>query len=333
MNKKPNKLNVIILKQYDLILSLIIAYLKKYPEQYNEYDFIEIPPVKYIDEICSLIDIDKYLEIKKYIEGFTDEASAICLAVALNDQYMLHSNIDKDYLSKLISYGTIEGFADELRKVATNINWDYFYNSHSNFYNYLISELTDFPSNMNLGDINEYYGLNDDYEFYYIPSILMNGGFGPSNNNKLYYAKGFIYNDETEQIEYDPEFICEALFHEYSHPFVNKIVDKYFDRFSNIDDIYKSSIENGLPKTYHNKKTLLYEYFVRSNAYTLTKKYYPNVEIEDWVIKLGFTYLPQLADFVYYHHSKYDNYEKFFVNELINYVNNDLFLNENTKSY
>lgn len=123
---------------------------------------------------------------------------------------------------------------------------------------------------------------------------------------------------------YDKEYLLECLFHEFSRPQVNSLVDKYYDLFTNIERLVKNSIANNLPKTYQNGRTILYEYFVRANAYIMTLKYYPDSKISDWILQHGFKYLNDLASYTSDNINKYNNYEELFKNELIIYMNSIL---------
>ena len=76
-----------------------------------------------------------------------------------------------------------------------------------------------------------------------------------------------------------------------------------------------------MPKTYQNKKVLLYEYFVRANANVLVRKYYPDITISEWIKNLGFIYLEKLADYIYQNFEGYSNYEDFFKKELVDFFN------------
>ena len=95
----------------------------------------------------------------------------------------------------------------------------------------------------------------------------MNGGFGISNiSNDNFYIRGFYYDEKTKSFENNMRYLNECLFHEFSHPIINPLVDKYFGLFTNINEIQEDALKNDLPKAYSsNPKTLLYEYFVRCN--------------------------------------------------------------------
>lgn len=323
---KTNGINCGFNKIYDLILALHIAYIKKYPEMKNEFDFIEIPPIEYVDDICNMIDIDKYPGVIAFLEQYTDETVPIYIAIGMDDNYEFNlEKVNSDYINKYLGNTDIHEFSKLLKRLADDIKWDAFYEEHREFYNSLLKEFCVFPEELDLDDIlddiNKFYGVVSK-KYHFIPSVLMNGGFGPSDNlGNLYYVKGFQFNNAAKKFEFNLEYLLECMFHEFSHPFVNSIVDKFFDRFI-IDEFYNEAIEFGLPKTYQNKKIFLYEYFVRANAYYLLKKYYTNAEVDDWSASMGFIHLEKLVDCVQHNIKYYHNYEELFDDVLIDFVNN-----------
>lgn len=97
-------------------------------------------------------------------------------------------------------------------------------------------------------------------------------------------------------------------------------MDKHLASFTNLNKLYNEAIEHNLPKAYNKVNILLYEYFVRANAHILTKKYYPNTQIGDWILEHGFLYLNTIIDYTVQNISKYNNYKDFFELEMINFI-------------
>ena len=314
--KKLNNMNIEINKQYELILAIHAVYLLKYPELKEEFDFIETPNIEYVHELEKLIPIEKYPEMIKYINNFTDCSVPINLGIGINDSYEIDDKkIQTEYVNKYMNYGSIDCFVNELKKIANDIKWNKFLEKYIPFYQEVINKYCKFPDNLDLADIGRYYSIKTK-TFTFIPSVLINGGFGPSDKEgNLYYNKGLYYNEEKNCFEVDSEYLVECLFHEFSHPIVNPLVDKYLANTDILEEFYKDAIKNNLFKTYSmHPETVIYEYLVRANAYILTSKYFksnmPAIE-DDWVIPYGFTYLPDLVYFTEENLSKYDNYEQF----------------------
>ena len=313
--KKYNGMNVEINKQFELISAFHTVLLLKHPELKDELDFVETPNNEYMQELVNLINPDDYHEIIKYIMNFTDQSVHVDIAIGMNDSYEIDKDKAKlDIAKKYIEYGTAEGFSKEIQKLAKDINWDNYFESHRETYEKFVEEVCVFPDNLDLKDIENYYSVNTN-SYTFIPSMLINGGFGSSDGKgNLYYFKGFRYDEKEKEFLYDTEYIVECLFHEFSHPIVNPLVDKYLSGSEVLDNFYELSKKNHLHPGYSgNEETVMYEYLVRANAYILASKYFKDIEpIEnDWIIEYGFTHLPELVRFTKENVSKFKTYEEF----------------------
>lgn len=316
-----NGLNIKIDKKLELMLAFHAVYLKKHPEMEEEFNFIEIPPIYYLEELEQLINVNNYQKLVDALIEFKDESTCVEIALGLNDNYELDENkIRHEHIDEFLGNVILEDFVRNFKSLAMEIKWDEFFDNHKEFYQKLFSTFCDFPKNLDLNDIQNFYGEKAT-SYNYIPSILMNGGF--SYNNKLgnlYYIRGIQWVEEKNNFYYDKEYLLECLFHEFSHPIVNCLVDKNLHAFTNLNKLYDNAIEHNLPKTYSKNYTLLYEYFVRANANILTRKYYPNAKIEDWILEHGFLYLNDIIDYTIKNMVKYNNYKEFFEFELISFI-------------
>lgn len=320
--KKFNGLNIIVDKKLELMLAILAVYLKKHPSEKEKLDFIETPPVDYLDELELIFGSTDYEKLVEKILKFEDESTCVELALSLDDKYELDENrAQLEKLSKYLGGVDLESFLEELKTFAQKIKWDDFFNDHTSFYVSLLSKFCDFPKELDLSDIQRFYGKKST-SYNYIPSILMNGGFGFSDKlDNLYYIRGIVWHQEKKEFYYDKEYLLECLFHEFSHPFINPLVDKYISSFINLDKLYRFSLEHMLPKTYSNMRILLYEYFVRVNANILTRKYYQNARFSDWILEHGFPFLLEIMDHTIEKMPNYKNYEEFFIEDMIPFIN------------
>ena len=323
--KKYNGMNIEINKPFELISAFHAALLHKHPELKDELDFVEIPNNEYMQKIVNLINPDDYPEIIKYIMNFTDESVHVDIAIGMNDLYEIDKDKAKlDIAKKHIEYGTAEGFSKEIQKLAKDINWDDFFENHRETYEKFVDEVCAFPNELDLKDIENYYSVKTN-SYTFIPSMLINGGFGPSDGKgNLYYFRGFRYDEKEKEFLYDNEYIVECLFHEFSHPIVNPLVDEYLSESKVLDSFYELSKENNLHPVYSQpKETVMYEYLVRANAHILASKYFKDIEpIEnDWIIEYGFTYLPELVRFTKENVSKFKTYEEFVEKAIPEFMN------------
>lgn len=308
----------------ELLFGIQAVTRKKYGCIDEDYDFIEIPKISYFDDLYNLLKDEDLDELKYFFDDvLEDQADTSNLVIAIDDEYNLK------YIPKLKIYGNfdITYYVDLIRNLAVKVNWNEFYDSHKDFYNRFLSNVYRFPDNLNLDRFKKFMGQKFN-NYYYFPSVLFNGGFGPSNNDGCFYFKGFKNYDEKKFL-YDYDYLLETLFHEYSHPVVNPIVDKYIDLINNKDELLKYSLDNNLVPIYNNINTLLFEYMVRTFAYIFTLDFYPNYELDDYIIDYGFILLPMLVEKVSSSIDKYDDFESIYVNEIIPFINGLNLDNEN----
>lgn len=317
-----NGLNVVIDSRLELILALHVVQFAKSPELREELDFIECPPIPYIEELISLINSVEHESLTEFIMDFSEESIPINIALWLDEKFDLVENkIDYKYLNRYFGRTSLEVFAKLLKEFADAIKWSEFWKGHLHFYENLGRSFCDFPTDLNLIDLQEFYGVQAG-SYNYLPSILMNGGFGVKDGEgKCYYVRGIQYDEKDGRFSYDASYLLECMFHEFSHPIVNPLIDKTIGKFQNLEKIQEEAISNGLPKTYStDKRTILYEYLVRANAYILTLKYFPHAEISDWIITHGFLHLPSLIEFTLKERGKYGTYAEFFDKALIEFI-------------
>lgn len=260
--KNINKLNILVDKKLELMLAIQAVYQIKIEKQV--FDYIETPPIPYLDELINFLNIDEFQSLIKDILEFEDESTSISIALSLNDNYELdktNAYLENNFLGNV----DIDKFIKKFKQYAKKIKWDNFFNSHMSFYQQLALQFCDFPQDLDLNDIKNFYGKKFN-SYNYIPSILVNGGFSyHDNNGNTFYVRGILWSKNEKKFVYDKKYLLECLFHEFSHPIVNNLVDKYISSFSNLDIFFKDALNNKLPKTYSLKK-----YYYTNILYELT---------------------------------------------------------------
>ena len=198
------------------------------------------------------------------------------------------------------------------------INWQAFLLKHKSLFTELIAILN-LPQNFNIKDLQKFYGYSFE-NYYYIVSPLINGGFGHHNSQDIYCIRGFQYNEKLQKFEEDSNYLIENMFHEYSHAYINPLIDKYYNLFENKEQFLNTALKNHLPTIYQNEKALLYKYFVRSIAKILSFPYTKEMDFA-WITKNGFIYLEKLTKYIMQKKVNYKSFEKLFVSDLIPFIN------------
>ena len=301
-------------KRLEFIQALVLAVKQvNTPEQNEELDWVEYPDIPYVRELINKINIKKYPELIKFINDITDCGCYTNLFLFFDENFNLN-NCDR-MLSpfnnkEILKFGKLVKMIYDGEKIEEVFRK---YNS------YLESFLQEFENNNKvyfsekLKSIYEIYDINFSCNI----SLLINGGFSAERENNVVYVRG------VKNTSFNEYFII-CLFHEYSHFFVNKIINKYLYKLNNIDGLFKESINNGLPKCYQNENTLLYEYFVRANSLILAENMVSKLEYDEcieWYKEIGFIRIEEIIDIIKIGIQNNLKFEEIYRNLCTDYIN------------
>ena len=320
---KDDGIKIVMNRNLELLLGIMVAYIEKNPDMIKNFDFIEIPDISYVKDICKVNKINKCSLTLDFLLNISNYRTIVYFACFLDDNYDMDfdrfnysyfssSDYSKDYLVSV---------ALDLKKYAKSIKWNEFFDSNYEYYKKLYSFIK-IPDKFDITDINRFY---DDYSYSYtcFPSVFLNVGFSfIDKKNSFYYFRGFTFNEKTKVFNYYGSYFTECLFYEFSVPIVRKLVERYYSSINDIDTLYNAVISNGLPVSYEDKKGMLCEYVSRTNSFILNAKYYKNLEVEDSVYFLGFDRIENMISFSKRRIKKFSNYEEFFKYDMVNYINN-----------
>lgn len=142
----------------------------------------------------------------------------------------------------------------------------------------------------------DWYGYShDDYTFAISP-LLGGGGYGPSlvdtqDKSSLYCVTSFEASDNPADTILH---MAIMMFHEFSHPYVNPLVDKYFDMIEHRSELFEP-IKNKMGSyAYSSWWITVVEHFVRSSEIRMLQLFFPpelrDISTQD-NINQGFIYL------------------------------------------
>ncbi len=305
-------------KRFEILTGLVVAYVSLCPESIEQFDWIETPDNNYTKELISKLNITKYPHIIEYIKNIVDCGTYSELFLYF-DNNMNFKNYTKD--RKVFEKGSVDDFSRVVKEIYDNENLETLFIKHQNELAKM-KEVTNniLPKNFDINDIEGFYGYKKG-EYVVTISALANGGFGFKYNDELNYFKGINFKEGNYSLN-NIGFLID-LFHEYSHLYVNELVDKYYQNSNEIELLLEKAINNGLPKCYQNPKTLLYEYLVRTNSIILSSKYLREAVISEdieWFKEIGFIHIEEFIKLTIEMHTQYKNYEEFYVQEVIPYV-------------
>jgi len=322
----------------ELIFGMLSKLKKEYPnilekedkKLEEELDYIEVSDTKYADKFYEVLDFKKYPKLMKWAVVLSDISDCgvipnICMI--FDEDFSLKNSFNlAEFSEKYEKYNcgflinNLDEFINDINEFVENENYLEFYKSCFGEYNKMIKQSTkQYPDNLDIKDIEKCYGEKlPKYPVIY--SIFFNGGFGPRVDGIPTCFKGLCV-ENGEYIETTSNIV--NLFHEYSHPFINPLVDKYWDNFENVTEFVNYSVENNLHPTYQeDPKALYYEYFVRVMAHILSSNYEDCTRFIESFKKIGFVKFEEMIEFVTNNFQIGDNFEEFFANEIIPFTNN-----------
>ena len=288
-------------------------------ENYKEYNSL-------FYELC-----DKYIskELEEYILqgslGYYEQP--LILAFHLDEDYniinretlKLNKNIDLDKLERLI------------KEFVTTSNYDSFFNNQKELFISLKEKMTQFINYyepFNKEKIINFFGYQKG-DMKMINLNFIRGNYGLEYNNDTY----FISDIKRINNEFNVSSgIIRTLYHEFSHPYVNPLGEKYFKDID-LSPLINDAKENGLESWYNTPITLINEYVVRA-CETMLISNLKDIN-ESFMIhqKVGYKYIKELCN-LFNNKNNYPTFEEFYKNEIVPFflnLNNKLSKNDKIK--
>lgn len=205
-------------------------------------------------------------------------------------------------------------------------NFHSFYLQHREFYDKLIDEV---KKSRTIEKIPEYlenfYGTKL-YSYNVILSPLLHqGGYNLEFKNANNQIEVYAIIGPNGEIEFNPTFDKDFLekdlmIHEFSHSFVNPLVDKYKNQILNLETKYfneklKKSAKN---QGYSEWTSVFDEILVRANTILITQKNYGEKDAQnllEYEVNSGFYLIPRILEIMKEYNSNrqiYKKYEDFF---------------------
>jgi hypothetical protein len=198
----------------------------------------------------------------------------------------------------------IKALLDEIKSFYKKTNYFKFFKSVKSFYNPILKKVSESLSAYPFINIieDEFGSIQNSYN--YVLSSLMNGNFGIN-----------FVDDKTKKADLFSVFTTNdyslspgILFHEYSHPFINPLTDKYYELAQKYSDAYEKLKKYKLPdfhSGYGDFKECINEHFVRAMAINLLKKINLTEMAEQHLredLYCGYKFIPAILDL-------YDRYD------------------------
>ena len=315
MNIKPD-----FDKRIELVFGILYcAYIEGIiPENYGKYFFFKDCNNDYYQNFYNMYKKYASLELKEYIKkgGFDYYERTLQIALAMDYEYNIQDNQyieqikinNKCFDQKKISF--------LLKDFTTKANYEKFYSDNTNYFAALCNKFVEALNsyvNFNSNIMTDFFGYSVG-EFGIKIFNFVNGSFGYINENTILSC--ISINAETEI----SDKVVTICFHEYSHPYVNKLGLEYFEKI-NLDKLLADAKKHGLQECYYDKINFINEYVVRTIQVYLAAKYMKS----DYIVRninyhknIGYTYIDELVNIL---NAKAinENFAVFYKNKIVPY--------------
>lgn len=217
----------------------------------------------------------------------------------------------------------LEEFADALRDFAKKADFMKFYRAHKALYDTLVAEVDSlFEGKDYVAVIEDFYGESrNNYNLILSPLFGTGGGYSHTiktdEGYDLYAVLGPC-SIKGKRTTFACPRVESIMLHEWSHHFVNPLVDQNFDIFTKSAGLFEPIKEMMLRQQYPNWKIALYEHIVRACAeiHLLAKlhKDFDKGKAREYQEGRGFWYvgyIDSLLDAYETHRREYPTFSKF----------------------
>lgn len=176
-----------------------------------------------------------------------------------------------------------------------------FFASQTDFYQKRVEDavwaLSEYPDM--IAHMTSWYGYSQaSYTMAISPLVL--GGYGPAMMDEAgaVHAYAVMNQDFRHFSEDDLRELSSWFFHEFSHSFVNPLVDRHWDIFKRGEHFYKLIQGKMMRQSYGNWWIAVVEHFVRTNDHRLTELYFAldKKAVLPSEIGMGFIFIEQAYD-------------------------------------
>lgn len=179
-------------------------------------------------------------------------------------------NLDNFVLNRAGGEDSIAVFLDLLRDFATCSSFNEFYEKHRDYYLVIVNTTAG-----NLGDhdyiseLEAFYGRKQKSYTIILVSLYSGLGFGNSllftdDKRELYNTMGSMKIEKDVPFFGDKDYLKYMIRHEFSHPFINPVTEKYWDSIKSFSSGYESVPEIARKKVCGDWQECINEFVIRA---------------------------------------------------------------------
>jgi len=197
----------------------------------------------------------------------------------------------------------LEQYRKSIKQFAEIPDFETFWNSKLSFYNQIldmtVSNMTEIDLVKSLEDyFNE---TKESYNVVVTPAFMGGYGFevpGADGKNNIYACISTASTKDS--IPYlNANHLMSFVWHEFAHPFVNPLADKYADRVSTLEKLYEPIQDAMSNQAYTLWKICVNEHIVRAVGVRLRELYFDSQRAKrliDYELSYGFIYIEPLIE-------------------------------------
>ena len=271
-------------------------------------------------EIINILDLFKkydfpFGEIRSYCDLMDEDYN-----IMLN--YKKHLEINKNNLQNYnMNFEKIKEFESACKSLFNSINYNDIYDLLKEESYLYLSEIKEvFDKDEYKNRLINFYGKQlGNFE---IICSFVAGNFGSLVNGKQIFVRKFKITEDNH-IKLNATATLPFYFHEFSHPYVTELLNKYREEIIDFDTHFKSLTLSKEMSPYSKAMNYLNEILTRANETYLCGIYIPDM-IDLYInkqINYGITYFKDLVELIANNIDNYQNYEGLFIDKMIPFIN------------
>jgi hypothetical protein len=272
-------------------------------------------------------DIDRYFEefedhpVIECIEnltdaGFTHDAPVRFMLYHGNPPELVQKTPYSVYLIKRAGgKEKLNKLAELLRDFASKTNFMQFYNNHEALYDSQITEVKSLLKGKEyVQAIEDFFGESKHNYFLILPPLFA-GGYGPiiqtEKGDDIYGVVGPCALKGNRVTFACLDYLESIMLHEWSHSFVNPLVDKHYDSFKKSSHLFQPIKGMMRKQAYPNWRVTLYEHIVRACETNIRATLYEDfnkVKFLKYQEGKGFWYIKYIDSLLVVYQNQRDKY-------------------------
>jgi hypothetical protein len=331
VTKVHNQINVSVIPQIELIS--IIQTISIYP---TVFDFLMAKDSS--DYKADVINHFKHFKNHPAVHMFERlSLQPRMLNFSAPSNIMLYTNenlnlrtdikLDDFVVSRAAGMDSLKGFLSLLRDFASESSFNEFYLKHRDFYLNIIENTTKNlgPTNY-ISELENFYGKKQ--ESYNIVLVSLYNYVGYGNSLLCLNDKREIYNtmgpgEVINNIPFfgDENYLKYFIWHEFSHPFINPLTEKYWDYIKDYSNKYDSIPEVAHKNVCGDWQECINEFIIRSITTQIAYNEGDDSGLKAYKIEksTGVSYLDSLLGKIRFYQANrniYPTFESFYLNIL-----------------